>query len=199
MSVYVHKDRGQSRLLFGRTTSRDPWFSLTADSEDELHAFAARLGLQRNMFHPGTPTGPRRMPVSGHYDVTMGERDRAVALGARPITPQKEESRVVTLAADAQVIGDPGREPLPQRSGAPVNAPLLANVPPVLRPARRGVLEDFLTAVHGHVEQAVYRPHGLRGPAGGPVGLEHPLAVTQVADNRAEPPPRDQRIAGGLH
>jgi hypothetical protein len=93
MSVYVHKDRGQGRYLFGRTASPDPWFSLTADTEDELHAFAARLGLQRSMFHPGTPTGPQQMSVSGHYDVTMGERDQAVALGARPITAQEDESR----------------------------------------------------------------------------------------------------------
>jgi hypothetical protein len=93
MTVCVRKDRGQSRLLFGRTAHPDPWFSLTADAEDELHAFAARLGLQRNMFHPGTPTGPRQVSISGHYDVTLGERDQAVALGARPITPQEEESR----------------------------------------------------------------------------------------------------------
>jgi hypothetical protein len=45
MTVYVHKLRGQGRALFGRTASPDPWFVLTADTDDELHAFAASLGL----------------------------------------------------------------------------------------------------------------------------------------------------------
>jgi hypothetical protein len=91
MTVYVHKLRGQSGLLSGRTPRPDPWFGLTADTEEELHAFAAKLGLQRDMFHPGTPTGPQPLSVSGHYDVTMGERDQAVALGAQAITPREED------------------------------------------------------------------------------------------------------------
>ena len=41
-------------------------------------------------FHPGTPQHVSR---SGHYDITMGERDRALTLGARSITPQEDESR----------------------------------------------------------------------------------------------------------
>ncbi len=90
MTVYVHQDRGQSRLLFGMGPRRDPWFSLTADTEDELHTFAARLGLLLTTFHPGTPQHVSR---SGHYDITMGERDRAMTLGARSITPQEDESR----------------------------------------------------------------------------------------------------------
>ncbi len=89
MTVYAHKLRGQGRAFFGRTASPDPWFVLTADTDDELHAFAAILGLTRAMFRPGTPAGPHQVPVAGHYDVTLGERDRAVALGARPITPRE--------------------------------------------------------------------------------------------------------------
>ncbi len=81
MNVYVHKDRGQSRLLSGRDT---------ADSEDELHTFAARLDLLLSTFHPGTP---QHVSTSGHYDITLGERDRALALGARSITPQEDENR----------------------------------------------------------------------------------------------------------
>jgi Protein of unknown function (DUF4031) len=92
MTVYVHKLRGQSALLSGRT-STDPWFGLAADTEDELHAFAARLGLQRSMFQPGTPIGPQQVPVTGHYDVTEGERDQAVALGAQPVSPREEDKR----------------------------------------------------------------------------------------------------------
>jgi hypothetical protein len=91
MTVYVHKLQGQGRAFFGRTASPDPWFVLTADTDDELHALAANLGLTRIMFRPGTPALPRQEPVAAHYDVTLGERDRAVALGARPITPQEAD------------------------------------------------------------------------------------------------------------
>jgi Protein of unknown function (DUF4031) len=92
MTVYVHKLRGQSGLLNGATPN-DPWFGLTADTEDELHAFAARLGLQPSLFQPGAPTGSHQVSVSGHYDVTEGERDRAVALGAQAITAREEDKR----------------------------------------------------------------------------------------------------------
>jgi hypothetical protein len=88
MTVYVHKLRSQGLAFFGRTAAPDPWFVLTADADDELHAFAARLGLTSAMFRPGTQAGPRQAAVAGHYDVTLGERDRALALGARAITPR---------------------------------------------------------------------------------------------------------------
>ena len=92
MTVYVHKLAGQSRAFFGRTPRSDPWFVLTADTDDELHAFAASLGLTRVMFRPGTQALPHQEPVAAHYDVTLGERDRAVALGARMITPEEADS-----------------------------------------------------------------------------------------------------------
>jgi hypothetical protein len=91
MTVYVHKLPGQGRAFFGRTPSPNPWFVLTADTDDELHAFAASLGLTSVMFRPGTPAGPHQVPVAGHYDVTLGERDQAVVLGARPITPEEAD------------------------------------------------------------------------------------------------------------
>lgn len=91
MTVYVHKLQGLGRAFFGRTASPDPWFVLTADTDDELHSFAASLGLTRVMFRPGIEAGPRQAPVAGHYDVTSGERDQAVALGAQVITPREAD------------------------------------------------------------------------------------------------------------
>ena len=88
MTVYVYELPGQRHTLFGRSPMSDPWFGLTADTEDELHAFAARLGLTRVMFQPGTPDGQQQVSASGHYDVTEGERDQAVALGAQPMSHQ---------------------------------------------------------------------------------------------------------------
>jgi hypothetical protein len=89
MTVYVHQLEGQGRAFFGRTPGPDPWFVLTADTDDELNAFAASLGLTPIMFRPGKPAGPRQDPVAAHFDITLGERDRAVALGAQPITARE--------------------------------------------------------------------------------------------------------------
>jgi hypothetical protein len=54
------------------------WCHLMADDIDELHRFAARLGVHRNSYQ-----GPPRTSAP-HYDLTSSERARAIALGARP-------------------------------------------------------------------------------------------------------------------
>lgn len=56
------------------------WFHLTADSLEELHAFAARIGLPSHAFHLGA-----RHP---HYDVTESQRLRALSSGARAVSPR---------------------------------------------------------------------------------------------------------------
>jgi Protein of unknown function (DUF4031) len=92
MAVYVHKMEGQGRafLRSGARSRRylptDPWFVLTADTDDELHAFAESLGLTRVMFRPGKQALPRQKPEAARYPITMGERDRAIELGAKLIT-----------------------------------------------------------------------------------------------------------------
>jgi Protein of unknown function (DUF4031) len=91
VTVYVYKLPGQSRAFFGRTAGPDPWFALTADTDDELHAFAAGLGLTRVMFRPGKPSARRQAPVAPHYDLTKGERDRALELGAKEVTARDAE------------------------------------------------------------------------------------------------------------
>lgn len=88
MAVYVYKLRGQSRLLYGRTPPPPPMFGLTADTQDELHAFAARLGIRRD---PGTPVGPQQELVARHYLLTEGERDHAVELGAQAIKAREAD------------------------------------------------------------------------------------------------------------
>lgn len=50
------------------------WCHLVADSIEELHEFAAGLGLKRDWFQTNG-----RYP---HYDVTMAIRDRALRMGA---------------------------------------------------------------------------------------------------------------------
>src|SRR5437016_5393364 len=54
------------------------WAHLVSDaSYDELHAFAARLGI------------PRRAFQGDHYDVPTQLRDEAIALGATPVNARE--------------------------------------------------------------------------------------------------------------
>ena len=50
---------------------------MTADSLDELHAFATSIGVKRCWYHRGT-----RHP---HYDVTDEQQERALAAGAESV------------------------------------------------------------------------------------------------------------------
>lgn len=67
MAVYVDKLRDWGWKL-------GPSCHLIADTNEELHQFAARLGLKRSWFQ-AKASGP-------HYDLTAGRRARAVELGA---------------------------------------------------------------------------------------------------------------------
>ena len=79
MAVYVDDARIPTRV--GRIRGR--WSHLFAGSQDELHAFAASIGLKRAWFQPGKPIGgkPSRL---WHYDMTDYMRARAIATGAQP-------------------------------------------------------------------------------------------------------------------
>lgn len=71
MAVYV--DDMRMAATIGRLNAR--WSHLMADTEEELHEFAARLGLPRRTAQfPGT--------WKSHYDVTDSTRERAMELGA---------------------------------------------------------------------------------------------------------------------
>jgi hypothetical protein len=52
------------------------WCHLLADDIDQLHRFAALLGIRRSSFQ-----GPPKS-ATPHYDLTAFERSRALALGA---------------------------------------------------------------------------------------------------------------------
>jgi hypothetical protein len=78
---------------------------LQADSLEELHAFAERLGLRRAWFQ----TRPAR-PEHDHYDLTRAGRERAIALGAiaEPWRDATRRRRALRAARRA-----PSREPAP--------------------------------------------------------------------------------------
>ena len=82
MTVYVDDMRVSARV--GRINAR--WSHLMADTDEELNAFAEKLGLKRSWAqYPGT--------WKSHYDVTDSVRNRAISLGAVAIKYGGVESR----------------------------------------------------------------------------------------------------------
>ncbi len=74
------------------------WAHLCSDeSLDELHAFAAQLGLHRGSFH------------GDHYDVPAEVRERAVALGAEEVSATELIRRLKAAGLRRR-----GREPYPR-------------------------------------------------------------------------------------
>lgn len=62
---------------------------MTADTEAELHAMAAKIGLKRSWFQ-----NHHKNPLLWHYDVTANKRQQALRLGAIEITPQQFAERI---------------------------------------------------------------------------------------------------------
>lgn len=77
--VAVYVDDWRQPATVGPVEGR--WSHLLADTEEELHAFAARLGLRRAWFQRS-----RRHPAFDHYDVTDDLRREAISLGAAAIS-----------------------------------------------------------------------------------------------------------------
>ena len=77
MTVYLDDWRQPARL--GPVDDR--WSHLVADTDDELHAFAARLGMRREWFQHKAGR-----PHQAHYDVPERARREALDLGAVPVT-----------------------------------------------------------------------------------------------------------------
>ncbi|AOS94807.1 hypothetical protein AN480_27340 (plasmid) [Mycobacterium intracellulare subsp. chimaera] len=81
MTVYVDDMRMPARV--GRIEAR--WSHLMADSDEELHRFAASIGLRRCWAqYPGT--------WKSHYDVTDSKRTQAIAAGAVQIGYRSAEA-----------------------------------------------------------------------------------------------------------
>lgn len=68
------------------------WCHLLADDIDELHRFAAQLGLHRISYQGPPKTG------KPHYDLTSYERRRAIAYGATPV----DRTMIVTVLRQAR-------------------------------------------------------------------------------------------------
>lgn len=80
MAVYVDETRDWTLIARARGLRHTHWCHLTADTEEELHAFAARLGLRRSWYQKKSPTDYR-----WHYDITPPKRAQAVRMGAQEV------------------------------------------------------------------------------------------------------------------
>ena len=84
MTVYVDNFRVPATV--GRVRGR--WSHLTADTVEELHAFAASIGMQRSWFQERCKTrcAPEGQPCPHwHYDVVDARRTAAIAAGAQAV------------------------------------------------------------------------------------------------------------------
>ncbi|MDP9022269.1 MAG: DUF4031 domain-containing protein [Actinomycetota bacterium] len=87
MTVYVDDVRDYGTRVGARLRRvGTEWCHLTADSRQELHAFAQQLGVRRSWFQDD--------PVTWHYDLTPQQRTRAVRLGASELS-RREMGRLI--------------------------------------------------------------------------------------------------------
>lgn len=77
------------------------WCHLVADTDEELHAFGERLGLQRAWLQHR----PAR-PWLDHYDLPDYGRERAIELGATPVD-RRQIVAVIRRKRDAARGGPP--------------------------------------------------------------------------------------------
>lgn len=70
---------------------------LMADTLEELHAFAARLGLPRHSFQDKTS--------GAHYDITAARREQALGLGAVAISRHHDRALVRAVIRNAKQQG----------------------------------------------------------------------------------------------
>jgi hypothetical protein len=86
MTVYVDNANIPATVTNGRARHTSAWCHLFADTPDELHLFAARLGLRRSYFQPGTSRSDGTPSPYWHYDITTRKRQHALRLGAQAVT-----------------------------------------------------------------------------------------------------------------
>lgn len=85
MTIYVDRLENYGWKMRGRLVSSCHMFTDALDL-DELHAFAARIGMKRAWFQPHR--------IAPHYDLVESRRIAAIALGAVEINDRKEASRI---------------------------------------------------------------------------------------------------------
>jgi Protein of unknown function (DUF4031) len=102
VAVYVDDPSIPAQVRNGRVVHDSRWSHLFADTQQELHAFAAKLGLRRSYFQPGRPRGNGSPSPHWHYDLTAGKRQQAIRLGAQPVTARQAIEIIAAREARAE-------------------------------------------------------------------------------------------------
>jgi Protein of unknown function (DUF4031) len=113
-AVYVDDASIPARVANGRVVHDYRWSHLFADTQQELHAFAAKLGLCRPYFQPGRPRRDGSPSPHWHYDLTAGKRQQAIRLltagkrqqairlGTQPVTSREAIEIIAAREAQAE-------------------------------------------------------------------------------------------------
>ncbi len=109
MTVYLDDWRQPARL--GPVDDR--WSHLVADTDEELHDFAALLGMRREWFQH-----KEGRPHQAHYDVPDRARQQALDLGAVPIT-WRQVGRMMRQRRLGAIGRGPDRSDHPDRPDHP--------------------------------------------------------------------------------
>jgi uncharacterized protein DUF4031 len=102
VAVYVDDASIPARVPNGRVVHGSRWSHLFADTQRELHEFAAKLALRRSYFQPGQPRGDGSPSPHWHYDLTAGKRQQAIRLGAQPVTAREAIEIIAAREARAE-------------------------------------------------------------------------------------------------
>lgn len=101
----AYRDDGQARRVGARNGDR--WCHLYADTVEELHAFAARIGMKRAWFQTSRSGTP-------HYDLTPGRRAAALKAGAVALDRKQARALRERLRGEREALKDiaEGRTPI---------------------------------------------------------------------------------------
>src|SRR5260370_16839674 len=112
MAVYVDDMNLQADVPDGRRAVRVRWNHLFADTEEQLRAFAAKIGLKAEWIQD--PGGRH-----AHFDVTTGKRQQAIADGAKAVTWREAGEFFARQAFEEQREREPHPEAKPVRHSLP--------------------------------------------------------------------------------
>lgn len=158
MAVYVDDAAIPATVPNGRAQHTSRWSHLFADTQAELHEFAARLGLRRSYFQPGKPRSDGTPSPFWHYDVTAGKRQQALRLGAQPVG-WRDSPRIMRerdAAADRARVADQASHGagLAYRAGEFVRAGRLLDVARQADPSRAELWAERTGQVHAAARAA---------------------------------------------
>ena len=180
MTVYVDDANIPATVTNGRARHTSAWCHLFADTPDELHLFAIRLGLRRSYFQPGPPRGDGTPSPYWHYDITTRKRQHALRLGAQAVT-WRQAIQIIhdreTCAERVKTANQAGHAAgLAFQAGDYAKASQLLNLARNADPARASLWAERAARVHA----------AARAKAAEVAGPDDPRPLDQVLSARLE-------------